>query len=138
MSGRFKGTFIGAVLALIVAGCGTGPTTSVRGTVVVPDGVVVSGAAILRVELYGFDSKRQVYVTFSVYQKKNPGISPFPFEMKRVPVSELKKYFRYHVYAQVDMNGDGKITRDEPTGSTEIKIQNPTDPIKDVRVQLRY
>ncbi|MBI2294483.1 MAG: YbaY family lipoprotein [Betaproteobacteria bacterium] len=123
---------------MAVAGCGSGPTTSVHGTVALPDGGRAPEAAVLSVHLTGFDDKRQVYVTFRIYKKKNPGSSPFPFVMSRVPVSELKKYFRYHVYAQVDLNGDGKITRGEPTGSTEIEIQNPADPIKDAQVLLRH
>lgn len=138
MFGRLNCIFTCVALAAFIVGCGFGPTTSVQGTAVVPDGVVVSEAAILSVHLTGFDSKWQHYVTFKVYKKKNPGNSPFQFEMRRVPVNELKKYARYHVYAEVDMNGDGRLTLGELQGSTDIEIRNPTDPIKDVRVQLRY
>jgi hypothetical protein len=137
MFGHLNRTFIGGVLALVVAGCGSGPKTSVHGTVVVPDGVRVSETAILSVHLSGIDTKRQLGYNIRIYKKKNPGNPPFAFVFSGVPVSELKKYDRYSVFAQLDMNGDGKITVGEPTGSTPITIQTPTDPIKNVRVLLR-
>jgi len=58
------------------------------------------------------------------------------FIFSDVPIKELTKYDRYHVYASIDLNGDGKFTKDEPLGLKPIKIQEPSDPIENVQVEI--